>query len=226
MRPRKSSSPSPDAGSPQGDASGDSRAPLKPRVRSKPVARQRISTPKTLIETTGPEPDIALAEVRLTIGTLAGPHGLDGEIKLRVVSDHPEHIPHLTTVYLGDSETPTRLIGARQHGDMMLIRLDGIATPEDAKLLGRLQVRVPAAELHPLEPGEYFLYQLIGLEARTPDGTLLGTVTDLLETGAHDVLVVSQPGVPDLLVPNHPQFVREIAPERTLIVIDPPVYTN
>jgi 16S rRNA processing protein RimM len=225
MNRRKSPASSPDPGSPRGAASGDSPA-AKTTPRRNPAARRRPPSPRALIETAGPTPESILGDVRLAIGTLAGPHGLDGEIKLRVVSDHPEHIPTLSTVYLGDSEEPVRMVSARQHGDLMLIRLEGITTPEEAKLLGRLPVRVAATDLRPLEPGEYFLYQLIGLEARTPAGETLGTVTDLIETGANDVLVISQPGTPDLLVPNHPQFVHEIAPERTLIVIEPPVYNN
>jgi 16S rRNA processing protein RimM len=167
-----------------------------------------------------------LAEVRLTIGVIAGTHGVNGELKLKVLTDHPEHIPTLEHVYLGVSETPTRLLGARPHGDQMLIHLDGINTPEEGKKLGGLKVRIAATDAKPLDPDEYFIYQLIGLEARTETGNVLGTVTDLIETGAHDVLVISASATPDLLVPNHPSFVVEIAPERNLIVIRPPVYQS
>jgi 16S rRNA processing protein RimM len=112
------------------------------------------------------------------------------------------------------------------HGDQMLIHLDGVDTPEEGKRLGGLKVRIRATDARPLEPGEYFLFQLIGLEAVTEEGAVLGTVTDLMETGAHDVLVITAPESPELLVPNHPNYVLDVAPERNTIVIRPPVYTS
>lgn len=51
-------------------------------------------------------------------------------------------------------------------------------------------------------------------------------VTDLLETGANDVLVIQPESGDELLVPNHPEYVRDILPEEGRIVIVPPVYLN
>ncbi|HYI24319.1 MAG TPA: ribosome maturation factor RimM [Thermomicrobiales bacterium] len=226
MEKNQESGSSPDSAFQPEAVPGDPRSRDRKNPRRAGTARRRPPSPRSLIETKGPSPDAAIAQVRLVIGKIAGPHGVDGELKLRVVSDHPEHIPQLTEVYLGERDTPVKLLGARQHGDLMLIRLEGVTTPEEGKLLGGLVVRAPATALHPLEPGEYFLFQLIGLEARTPGGEPLGTVTDLIETGANDVLVIARPDAGDLLVPNHPEFVREISPGKTLIVIEPPVYDN
>jgi 16S rRNA processing protein RimM len=191
-----------------------------------PAAKRRRSTAKSLIDTAGPQPSAALDTVRLTIGVIAGTHGVQGELKLKVLSDHPEHIPTLDHVYLGESDTPIRLLGARFHGDLLLIRLDGITNPEDGKRLGGLKVRIDGADAVPLAEGEYFLFQLVGLEARSVDGNVLGTVTDIMETGAHDVLVLATPEGGELLVPNHPEFVLEIAPDAGTIVMRPPVYDS
>ena len=222
--------PSPDSKTPAGTSHGEEPSGVpdpqsrggSPQHTAAPPQRRKPS--RTLIDTAGPDPDSPLAGVRLTIGVIAGTHGVDGELKLKVLTDHPEHIPTLERVYLGESETATRLLDARSHGDQMLIRLEGVGTPEAGKKLGGLKVRIAATDAVPLEPGEYFIYQLIGLTAQTESGDSLGTVTDLIETGAHDVLVISSPAAPDLLVPNHPAYVIEITPERGLIVIRPPVY--
>ena len=222
--------PSPETpdGTPKGDdPSGDSRARTRSGSPQRAAApRKRRTQRKSLIETAGPNPDSPLADVRLTIGVIAGTHGVEGELKLKVLSDHPEHIPTLKRVYLGESDFPIRLLCARPHGDQMLIRLEGVSTPEAGKKLGGLKVRIAATDAKPLELDEYFIYQLIGLEAWTENGEVLGRVTDLMETGAHDVLVISSPTAPDLLVPNHPSYVLDIAPERNQIVIRPPVYDS
>jgi len=160
------------------------------------------------------------------VGVISAPHGIHGELKLKILTDHPEHLATLTRVYLGDSPSPTRLRGVRFNNDQALISLEGIDNPEDARALGGLPVKIAGTDARPLEEGEYFLFQLIGLSAQTPDGAPLGTVTDLIETGAHDVLVITTSTGGELLVPNHPHDVREIAPESGRIVIDPPVYES
>jgi 16S rRNA processing protein RimM len=157
---------------------------------------------------------------------IGGTHGLRGEMKLKLLTDHPEHLTTINKVYLGDGDQPTSLEGVRFHGDLALIKLEGVDTPEQAKPLGGLKVRIAGTDAKPLEEGEYFLFQLIGLQAVTQSGDVVGEVTDLLETGANDVLVITRAAGDDLLVPNHPRFVLEIRPDLGRIVIDPPVYDS
>jgi 16S rRNA processing protein RimM len=169
----------------------------------------------------------SLSDVRLTIGTIGGTHGVEGELKLRLLTDQPDHLPTLTRVFLGSSDRPTRLQRVRFHGDMALIKLEGVDTPEQGKALGGLQVRIAGEDARPLEPGEYFLFQLIGLQAVDENGAVVGAVTDLIETGANDVLVITPPGgdrSSQVLVPNHPEFVTRIAPEEGVIDIRLPRY--
>jgi 16S rRNA processing protein RimM len=107
-----------------------------------------------------------------------------------------------------------------------LIRLAGIDNPEDGKRLGGLKVRIRGTDAAPLAEGEYFLFQLIGLKAELPSGEPLGEISDLIETGAHDVLVLTTTAGTEMLVPNHPQFVLDIQPAEGRIVIQPPVYQD
>lgn len=199
------------------------------------VARQRPprrrSKPRRLIDTVGPDPSDPIENVRLTVGRLGGPHGVHGEIRMVLLTDVPEHLLELDHVYLGNADTPTALENLRFHGDVALLSLNGVTTPEEARKLGGLAVRIAGTDARPLEEGEYFLYQLIGLRAITRDGDDIGVVVDLIETGASDVLVIARegsgsrsPGKDDILVPNHPVYVHEITPEDGVIVITLPVY--
>jgi 16S rRNA processing protein RimM len=187
--------------------------------------RQRRGS-KALIQTPGPAPDDTLASIKLTVGVIAGTHGVNGELKLKLLTDHPEHLPTIRSVYLGESDEPTAVKGFRFQGDQGLIHLDGIDNPEDGKRLGGLKVRILGSDAAPLEEGEHFLFQLIGLTAETESGERLGVVSDLLETGAHDVLVIQPDSGDEILVPNHPEYVREVVPDERRIVVVPPVYLN
>ncbi len=222
-----SQSPSNETGPPvddQASSTGDVRS--RPARTSKPALKPDGGHARSLIDTTGPEPDARIEGIRLTIGVIGGTHGVHGELKLKLLTDHPEHLSTIRKVYLGESDTPIGLTGVRFHGDQALIQLDGVSSPEEGKLLGGLKVRIDGSDALPLEEGEYFLYQLIGLVAVTSDGTVIGNVIDILETGAHDVLTIRPDGGSDILVPNHPRYVLEIAPERNQIVIDLPVYSS
>ncbi len=219
---RSAANGEPPTGSPSVSAG---RRPKRPSANR----RSRGQLPvRALIETAGPEPNTPLSEVRLTVGRIGGPHGVQGEMKLRILTDDPEHLATIRTVYLGERTVPIVLESIRFMNEGALIKLEGTHAPEDAALLSGLAVKIAGSDARPLAEGEYFLFQLIGLKAFLEDETPVGTVTDLIETGANDVLVIGerQDSSGDLLVPNHPEFVLEISPEKGRIVIRPPVYAN
>lgn len=223
-RPDNPTSPgSRTSGEPESGSPSTSPAPAK---RTEGARGRRRSAPKSLAETRGPDPATPLADVRLTVGRLGGPHGLHGEIKLRLLTDEPEHLEHVSTVYLGERNAPIALESIRFVNDGALVRLEGTDSPEAAAKLSGLSVKIAATDARPLEEGEYFLFQMIGLKAENEQGEPLGTVIDIIETGAHDVLVIGQrPGTfEQLLVPSHPEFVVEMLPEELRIVLRPPVY--
>jgi 16S rRNA processing protein RimM len=178
-----------------------------------------------LIESAGPDPQTDPAGVRLVVGVVAGGHGVHGELKVRPLTDDLEHFSQLREVYLGEEDRPRRIRGFRLHGGHVLLRLAGIVTPEAAALLRGAELRAPARALRPLEEGEFFLYQVIGLEVRTEDGVLLGSVVDLMETGASDVFVIARPDSKEqVLLPNRPEVVLSIDPAHGAMTVRPLEY--
>lgn len=222
------SSDTDDPGAAAPTAAGARSRPPRRRAGPKAAPRQPTGvTSRALIDTSGPSPSASLSEIRLSIGTIGGTHGIEGELKLRLLTDQPDHLPTISQVFLGNSDEPVRLERVRFHGDLALIKLEGIDTPEQGKAFGGLQVRIAGEDARPLEADEYFLFQLIGLRAVAEDGAVVGVVTDLIETGAHDVLVITPPGgdrASQILVPNHPEFVTRIAPEVGVIDVILPQY--
>lgn len=217
--------PESEAGAPKAGAPASSRFGQR--------RRRGAPKPRRLIDTKGPVPNAAIDEVRLTVGVIVGTHGVSGEMRMMLLTDTPDHLLELDEVFLGDNETPTVLDGVRFHGKGALILLEGVETPEAARELKGTPVRIAGADARPLEEDEFFLYQLIGLRASTPEGEELGVVVDLIETGAHDVLVIapetsraSRSPADELLVPHHRSYVHEIDPEAGTIVVSKPVYTD
>jgi 16S rRNA processing protein RimM len=116
-------------------------------------------------------------------------------------------------VYLGNEfeAVPYRIESYRWHKKNILVTLSGVTDRSLAEQLQGQFVQVPIEEAVPLPEGEYYLYQLIGLEVITTDGEYLGTVVDILETGANDVYVVEAKGR-QILVPNISEVVQAIDP--------------
>ncbi len=211
-----------------GDSAKESSASSRPGGRRRGAAK-----PKRLIDTVGPDPNDAIEDIRLTVGVILGAHGVQGEVKMLLHTDHPDSLLDIEQVYLGDSDEPTALEGIRFHGDGALIFLGGVETPEQAKALRGTPVRIAGADARPLEPGEHFYYQLIGLKASTPEGESLGEVIDIIETGAHDVLVIAPEGsrasrspAGELLIPHHSSYVLDVDPAAGTITVVKPVYTG
>lgn len=142
----------------------------------------------------------------LLLGEVLRPHGVRGEVRMRILTDHPERITELEAVYIGksveDSKVTTYTVEhMRGHQEYGLLKLKGIDDRDAADRLRGLFVMVDIANAVPLEEGEFYLYQLIGLRVETHDGQTLGTLTDVLETGANDVYVVQSPTRGEVLIP-------------------------
>lgn len=207
-------------------------APVAPRTRthtgpagspassSRPTRRKPAPPTGPLIESAGPDPDTPLDQVSLTIGIVIGTHGVIGELKVRPVTDVPEQFEHLSAVYLGDEQRPRKVQNARFHAGNVLLKLRGIANPEDAAGVRGQPIRISGRDVLPLEDGEFLLYQLIGLDVFDESGTKIGTTIDLIETGARDVFVIRpETGGSEILLPNIDDAVLEIVPaERRMVV--------
>jgi 16S rRNA processing protein RimM len=142
----------------------------------------------------------------LVLGEIMRPHGIRGELRVRIMTNYPERIAKLGTVYLGETPDakvpkPYPVAGMRMNGDFGLLRLGGISDRTEAERYRGLFVLVDMEHAVPLEAGEFYLYQLIGLRVETGAGEALGTLTEVLETGANDVYLVDSPRYGEILIP-------------------------
>jgi 16S rRNA processing protein RimM len=159
------------------------------------------------------------------VGVVSGAHGVEGEMKVRLTTDDPEHLLTIKRIYVGDAQEAVRHRGLRLHQGTALLRLPGVTTPEQAKGMTGTPIRIAGGDARPLEPNEYYLYQVVGIVVRDEAGNRLGTVIDILETGANDVFVVRpEDGSADVLLPSIPDVVVDLRPEDGVMVVRPLTY--
>jgi 16S rRNA processing protein RimM len=157
--------------------------------------------------------------VFLVVGLLRRPHGVKGEIIMDILTDFPERLKKGILVYVGPDYLPLKLSSCRQHGQALLVSFEGYQTPEQVGELRNLFASVPAADRPPLPAGEYYHHQILGLQAVTEAGVVLGVVHEILETGANDVFVIQPATGPEILLPDIDTVVKEIQLEKGQMII-------
>ncbi|HUS70623.1 MAG TPA: ribosome maturation factor RimM [Anaerolineae bacterium] len=136
----------------------------------------------------------------LAIGRVSKPHGLAGEVEVQILTDFPDRFDMLKTVYVGERYTPAFLESQRRHGRRILLKFEGCEDREEAEKLRGELIYVPVDEAVPLEEDEYYLHEIVGLQAWTTEGEYLGRIEEVIDTGSNDVYVVRD-GVRETLIP-------------------------
>ncbi len=154
-------------------------------------------------------------ESYLRIGVITSSHGIRGEVKVFPTTDDPRRFSNLHEVRLAADDGAKTLVirSVRYTKDRVLLSLEGIDTPEEANLLRQKELYIPRGEGVPLAENENYYADLIGISVLTDDGRTLGTLTEILETGANDVYVVRKPGGSEILLPAIRDCVLSVDPE-------------
>jgi 16S rRNA processing protein RimM len=147
----------------------------------------------------------------VVLGRISGIHGVRGEVKVfsetrerAGILDYP-----LWQLRLADGWKEVRLLGGHVQGSGVVVaRLEGVEDRDQARALIGTEIAVRRAELPPAEPGTYYWTDLEGLTVVNLEGTVLGTVSHLFETGANDVLVVN--GERERLIPYTRDAVKAV----------------
>jgi 16S rRNA processing protein RimM len=153
---------------------------------------------------------------RIALAAVAGAHGVKGELRLKLFTDRIENLKRHPTVFVGGLERKIESVRAASSG--AVARIEGVADRSAAEALRGSLVEVDRSSLPPLEEGEYYHSDLIGLPCFDKDGRELGQVTAVENYGAGDLLEIEGPDGKRALIP----FKRGIADlEGERIVLDP-----
>ncbi len=135
------------------------------------------------------------------------PHGLNGEVAIDPMTDFPDRFMPGSVLW-ADGERYT-VSEVRAHTKTLLLTLEGVETRNQAEEFRGKLLEVPEAALPRLEEDEYFRFDIVGIDVVDQDGTSLGKVAEVLETGANDVYIVRD-AENEILIPAIDSVVKEI----------------
>ena len=137
-------------------------------------------------------------ERKIALAAVAGAHGVKGEVRLKLFSDSVESLSFQKELYVGGVKR--RLLSVRE-GKIPVARFGGIEDRSAAEALRGSLIEIDRAALPPLEEGEYYHADLIGLPAVDGDGKTVGTVVAVENYGAGDLLEIEVEGGRTSLIP-------------------------
>jgi len=148
------------------------------------------------------------------------PHGIRGELKCRLITDFPkQRFKRGNAVQIRGASHVVR--SARVQGEVVLLALEGVTDRTAADAFRGADVEVSPEHTHVLPKGQFYWHQVIGLSVTDQTtGEPLGTVADIIETGANDVYLVRGP-LGEVLIPAIKDVVTEIDPAQGRMLVTP-----
>ena len=158
----------------------------------------------------------------LRVGVIIRTHGIKGEVKVYPTTDSPFRFDEITHVKLKLNEKTVRELdieSVKHFKDLVILKFKGIDNINDVERYKGADLYIPREEGQELGEGEYYIADIIDIEVVTDKGERLGTVRDVLETGANDVYIVEQPGRKDLMIPATEECILDVDIENNIMTV-------
>lgn len=142
----------------------------------------------------------------LEAGKIVTTHGIRGEVKIMPYTDTPELLCEFDRLFMGKNHTEIIIERSRVFKNMVIAKIEGVDTPEDAEKLRNKMLYMHRDDLE-LDENTYFIQDLIGMEVKDNEsGFIYGKIIDVMQTGANDVYVIQGdreyliPAIPDVVI--------------------------
>jgi len=153
---------------------------------------------------------------RIALAAVAGAHGIRGEVKLKLFGDSIDSLARQPSLTVGGQKL--KLKDVRAGGKTAIARFVGVDSREGAEALRGSLIEIDRTALAPLEEGEYYHSDLVGLPCVDGDGVAIGTVAAVEDFGAGELLDVEKPDGKRSLIPFR-DGIADLVDDR--IVLDP-----
>lgn len=152
------------------------------------------------------------------IGKIVAPHGVRGDVRVIPLTDFPDRFLHMKAVLVGEDRL-LPIETAKFHKQFLLLKFRNLNDRNAVEALRGQFLYVQRQDVVPLSDDEFYVFDIIGMSVYTPDGELLGKVSEVIETGSNDVYVVERPVARPLLVPALKKIVAvmDVANRRMVI---------
>lgn len=157
----------------------------------------------------------------LQIGIITSTHGVRGEVKVYPTTDDPRRFRRLKEVVLdtGREKLNLEIEGVKFFKQFVILKFKGLDNINDIEKYRQKSLYVTRKNAVRLQRDEYFIADLIGLKVQDEDGTELGTVKDVIETGANDVYEVEMADGRSLLLPAIKQCILNVDVENGMMQV-------
>ncbi|HAS62671.1 MAG TPA: ribosome maturation factor RimM [Vibrio sp.] len=134
----------------------------------------------------------AMSDNKIVVGKFGATYGIRGWLKVFSYTDNAESIFDYSPWFLSQKGewVEYKVESWKRHGQGYVCKLAGLDVREDAQLMTNFEIAIDPAVLPELSEDEFYWRELFGMQVVTTKGYDLGVVTDILETGSNDVLVV------------------------------------
>ena len=157
----------------------------------------------------------------LEIGQIVNTFGIKGMVKIKPFTDDINRFDKLEKVYIKNKEGKKeyQIQEVKYHKNMVLMKLEGVDTLEQAEILRQSYLLVNREDEEPLEEGVYYIVDLIGLEVYTDENVFLGNVDDIFNTGSNDIYVIKDGKGKQILLPGIPEVLKNVDLENGKITV-------
>lgn len=157
----------------------------------------------------------------LQVGIITSTHGVRGEVKVYSTTDDPRRFRRLKEVVLdtGREKLNLEIEGVKFFKQFVILKFKGLDNINDIEKYRQKSLYVTRKNAVRLQRDEYFIADLIGLKVQDEDGTELGTVKDVIETGANDVYEVEMADGRSLLLPAIKQCILNVDVENGMMQV-------
>ena len=157
----------------------------------------------------------------LQVGIITSTHGVRGEVKVYPTTDDPRRFRRLKEVVLdtGREKLNLEIEGVKFFKQFVILKFKGLDNINDIEKYRQKSLYVTRKNAVRLQRDEYFIADLIGLKVQDEDGTELGTVKDVIETGANDVYEVEMADGRSRLLPAIKQCILNVDVENGMMQV-------
>lgn len=155
------------------------------------------------------------------IGQIVNASGLKGILKIKPFTDDIKKFSNLKTIYIKTKSglTEFKIEQVRYVKNMVMLKLAGIDTVEEAEKYRNLYIRILRDQEEELEEGSYYVVDILGCKVNTDANQELGKIVDVFQTGSNDVYVVKDEQGKQILLPAIKQVIKNVDIKNKIITV-------
>lgn len=158
--------------------------------------------------------------MKVITGKILAAHGIKGEVKVKALTDNPHRFRRGSSLYIEKAEDFALITAVREAtNDLLIVKFKGVNDRTQAEKLRGSLLQVEAEDVPPLPEGEYYHFQLLGMEVWEENGDRLGMLSDFVDSGANDVYQIDCENGDRLLLPALKQVIRSVDVENKKMIV-------